>query len=311
MDDAAFDAWAAARRLPPGLTRGRPRFWLAGLRRRWWRPLRNVLFETGLWLIGQHAAGRIQALDVRVAPLDLPVPGLDPRLDGLSILHLSDLHLGYLPGGVAAIAAAVAGLRVDLCVLTGDYAPRYTAPAAAVVAALVPILDGVDSRHGVFLTLGNYDSARLARALRDEPSWRLLVNEQAVVAHGGATVRLTGLDDPYEQAHGPLRDALATGGEGFRIVLAHAPELAAAAAAGGADLYLCGHTHGGQICLPRGRPIFRNTRRPDLACGLWREGAMWGYTTRGAGVSGMPRRHNCPPEVALIRLRAVLPPDRQ
>lgn len=257
-----------------------------------------------MWGIGQYAAGLAEARNVRLAPLDLPVPELDPRLDGFTILHLSDLHLGYLSGVAEAAAAAVAGVSVDLCVLTGDFAPVYGAPPERIVAGVERIVSGIESRHGVFLTLGNYDSARLARGLRAYDGWRLLIDERARLQHGGATVSLTGLDDPYQQPHAPLRAALAAGGEGYRIVLAHAPELAAEAAASGADLYLCGHTHGGQICLPSGRPVFRNTRRPDLVRGLWREGTMWGYTTSGAGVSGIPRRHNCPPEVALIRLVA-------
>jgi uncharacterized protein len=258
-----------------------------------------------MWGIGQYAAGLTEARSVRLVPLYVPVPGLDPRLDGFRILHLSDLHLGYLPGVADAVTATTRGLKVDLCVLTGDYAPRYGTPPDRVIAGIKAILAGVSSQYGVYLTLGNYDSAPLARALRAESGWRLLINEQVQIRHAGATVTLTGLDDPYQQPHAPLQQTLCQPGEGFRIVLAHAPELAADAAAGGVDLYLCGHTHGGQICLPRGRAVFKNTRRPDLARGLWREGGMWGYTTSGAGISGIPRRHNCPPEVALLTLVAV------
>lgn len=301
VNDEAFAAWAQARRLPPGLRAGR-RTLKARLKRRYWRPLRTRVFEAGVWLIGQHAAGIAQARDVRVAPLFVPAQDLDPRLDGFTILHLSDLHLDSLSGVREAIVRAVDGLTPDLCVLTGDYAAHYRRNPEAVVAGLREILAGVQSRHGIYLSLGNYDSAALAIALRAESGCRLLVNEAASLTHDGAAISLLGLDDPFELAHGPMQEALAADSDGFRIVLSHTPDLAAAASAAGHHLYLCGHTHGGQICLPGGRALFANTSRPDLVRGLWYEDGMWGYTTSGAGVSGISRRHNCPPEVAVLTL---------
>jgi predicted MPP superfamily phosphohydrolase len=303
LDDDKFADWVVARRLPPGLLPGRSTV-IARWKRHYWRPVRKLLFEAVMWGMGQYQTGIDQALDVRLAPLLVPVPDLDPTLDGLTILHLSDLHLDSLAGIREAIQDAVRGVAPDLCLLTGDYAAHYRRNSAAVVEGLKQILEGVKPKHGVYLSLGNYDSVHLAKAIRAETEWRLLINESVRLSHGGAVITLLGLDDPFEQAHEPMVRALTGGGQGFRIVLSHTPDLAAAAAAAGHDLYLCGHTHGGQICLPNGRPMIVNTARPDLACGLWREGNMWGYTTRGAGVSGIPRRHNCPPEVALLTLVA-------
>lgn len=305
MDEAAFEAWARARRRPPGLKLDQSESPWAYLRRHYWWPARKRLFESAMWSVGLYAAGLAEARGVRLTAVDVPAPGLDSGLDGFRILHLSDLHLGSLDGVPEAIGAVVGGVEADLCVLTGDYAPRYSANPNRVVAALRAVLGNVRARHGILLTLGNYDSARLAAGLLADECWRLLINAQHRIEHDGSPLTITGLDDPYQQPHAPLLRALTEPAAGFRIVLAHAPELAAAAAEAGAGLYLCGHTHGGQICLPGGRPVFTNTRRPDLARGFWREGAMAGYTTRGAGVSGICRRHNCPPEVALLTLRAA------
>jgi predicted MPP superfamily phosphohydrolase len=70
------------------------------------------------------------------------------------------------------------------------------------------------------------------------------------------------------------------------------------------DLYLCGHTHGGQICLPWIGPPFLNARcRREYGSGEWRHNAMQGYTNRGIGTSTLPVRYNCPPEAAVITLR--------
>ena len=92
--------------------------------------------------------------------------------------------------------------------------------------------------------------------------------------------------------------------DGFRILLQHSPELLDEAAAASVALYLCGHTHGGQICLPGGIPLMTNIRTPRrYASGLWQHGDMTGYTSVGVGVSVMPLRFFSKGEVAVITLR--------
>ncbi len=91
--------------------------------------------------------------------------------------------------------------------------------------------------------------------------------------------------------------------EGCSLVLAHTPEVADLAAGAGHDLYLCGHTHWGQVCLPGGTPIitalYANRR---LAQGVWRQGAMLGYTHAGCGVSRIPVRFFTRGEVVMLTL---------
>jgi predicted MPP superfamily phosphohydrolase len=98
--------------------------------------------------------------------------------------------------------------------------------------------------------------------------------------------------------------ALDTVPEGYSIALVHSPEMAVQAAERGYSLYLCGHTHGGQICLPGGRPMVKRLiRNRSFAAGLWRCGRMSGYTNSGAGVSGPPLRYFSRGEAALVTLR--------
>ena len=100
--------------------------------------------------------------------------------------------------------------------------------------------------------------------------------------------------------------ALKSSAKGFRIGLVHSPEAVAQAAAAGIDLYLTGHTHAGQICLPGGIPIMTNsTVGRSYASGLWRYGNMVGYTSSGIGVSGLPLRFNSQGEVTHITLRSA------
>jgi hypothetical protein len=66
---------------------------------------------------------------------------------------------------------------------------------------------------------------------------------------------------------------------------------------------LCGHTHGGQICLPGGYPLTWDARCPRrLAAGAWSYGGMAGYTSVGAGSSVVNARLNCLPEITIHRL---------
>jgi predicted MPP superfamily phosphohydrolase len=90
-------------------------------------------------------------------------------------------------------------------------------------------------------------------------------------------------------------------------MLSHTPEIFRQAAHAAVDLLLCGHTHGGQICLPGGWPIFLDARIPRrLGRGRWQHAGMQGYTSPGAGASVVEVRLNCPPEVTVHRL---LQPD--
>ena len=88
-------------------------------------------------------------------------------------------------------------------------------------------------------------------------------------------------------------------------MLVHTPDLAEDAARLGCALYLCGHTHGGQICLPGGWPIVQHLHKETrLGRGLWRRRQMIGYTSLGAGVAGsLPIRLFAPAEITLFRLR--------
>ena len=92
--------------------------------------------------------------------------------------------------------------------------------------------------------------------------------------------------------------------DGFKILLAHAPEVYEAAAARGVDLYLSGHTHAGQIRLPVIGSIKHNSHCPkEFSFGLWRHAQMRGYTTAGIGCSSVPVRFHCPPEIVVFELK--------
>jgi hypothetical protein len=134
----------------------------------------------------------------------------------------------------------------------------------------------------------------------------MLVNESWEIREGTDKIWLVGVDDPhYYKTHDLQRAFRSVPENDFTILLAHSPEVYKKAVTYHADLYLCGHTHGGQICLSPLNPLLTNSRAPRFtALGCWNYKDMTGYTSRGAGASGVPLRFNCPGEITIITLRS-------
>jgi hypothetical protein len=168
---------------------------------------------------------------------------------------------------------------------------------------LAEVLAGPKVRDRIVAVLGNHDPASMAEAL-EHFGITTLVNESLTIERAGERLVVTGLDDVHRFYTPAAKEALIEAPQGFRIALVHSPEVADHAAAAGFSLYLSGHTHGGQICLPGGRSIFTRLRRCRFgAQGEWRAGAMIGYTSNGLGVGEVPLRFNCRGEIAVITLR--------
>jgi len=159
--------------------------------------------------------------------------------------------------------------------------------------------------YGVF---GNHDSIRMLPRL-EAMGVRMLLNEHIEITRGDARLHLVGVDDAhYYRVDNVASAAADVPIEEVSILLSHTPEIYRQAAHAGFDLMLSGHTHGGQICLPGGIPITLDSNCPRyMGAGAWRYRQMQGYTSVGAGTCIVPVRLNCPPEVALHRLRAGEP----
>jgi uncharacterized protein len=198
----------------------------------------------------------------------------------------------------------LAGLAVDLLALTGDVLAAHRTPLAAATEPLARLLEGLQVRDRRVAVLGNHDPAEMADAL-EELGFEVLINRSIAAERGTDRLLLTGLDDVHAFYTDAALAALLDGGDGgFRIALVHSPEVADHAAKAGVSLYLCGHTHGGQVCLPGGRALLtRLTRCRQAARGLWRDGPTTGYTSCGLGTAWPPLRYNCPGEMTVITLR--------
>jgi uncharacterized protein len=263
--------------------------------------LRLLLRLCGVW-----RRGLANGLDICYRTVELGFTRLPRAFDGYRILQISDPHFDAGDGLAEAIVRTVARAEVDLCVLTGDYrnAERGPFTQTAILEPLAAIRQSVRAADGFFATLGNHDVTDMVAPFR-RIGLQVLINRTHHVRRGAHALALTGIDDVHRYYTPAAPAALAAHDpNSFGIVLAHSPEMAGEAATASHDLYLCGHCHGGQVCLPSGRPLITHlTRHRDLYAGLWRHGAMWGYTSRGAGLADPPVRFNCQGEVTEFRLR--------
>ena len=264
-------------------------------------------FAVTMRALGLESRGRRNALEVRRVELELACPGLPAEFDGFRILHISDPHFDLCDGIAEAIGQAAADSPADICVLTGDYRAACHGPHHEAIAALGRLVPRISAPAGVWAVLGNHDSISMVQPM-ERLGIGLLINEAAYLYRGAARLRLVGLDDVHRFHTHLADDALAeyapAESDGFGIALVHSPDMAVAASGLGYGLYLCGHTHGGQICLPGGRPIVTHCDSPRrLARGLWRVGGMQGYTSSGAGASGVPLRYFSRSEITLLTLR--------
>ena len=266
------------------------------------RTLLQIMFRAG-WL---RARGERNARNAVVRTLRFTFDSLPSAFCGFTILHLSDIHADGLTGLSDSLSQRLQDLQVDVCVLTGDYRYKAHGPSHDVYPHMEKILASINARYGIVGVLGNHDAMEKVPVL-ERLGVTMLVNQSLPLSHGGDTIWLIGLDDPHYYGCDDLPGALhGVPEEVFKVLLVHTPELAAEAETHGIDLYLCGHTHGGQICLPWLGPVISGANCPRrYVRGAWRHKRVQGYTSAGVGVSVVPVRFFCPPEIVLIELRCT------
>lgn len=267
----------------------------------WMRPL----LKFGLQITGLYKRGLRNALQPVVREIDVWSARLPASFDGYKLLHVSDLHIDGRPQLTAALQELLGEVRADVCLITGDYRFEDFGPCENIYPEMRKLLPSLVRRDGVFSILGNHDISEIAFALHDI-GIRMLVNESVEIRRGNDSIWIVGIDDPFDYKCDDLPGALSNvPPQDFKVLLAHTPELYQSASDLEVDLYLCGHTHAGQIRLPFVGSLRNNVNAPkEYAYGQWKHGSMQAYTSAGAGCSALPIRYNCPPEVTLIRLRS-------
>ncbi|MDH3328151.1 MAG: CDP-archaeol synthase [Desulfobulbaceae bacterium] len=268
----------------------------------------RILYTWIFKLTGLYDKGMQNSLDIEVVKQTFLFQTLPQSFDGFRILLLTDLHLDGLEGLTDRLISRINNLEVDLCLVGGDIRMETYGPMAPCLRHLKKLLRVVRSRHGIFGVLGNHDCIEMSPDF-EEAGIIMLINDSWDINENGDRIWIAGVDDPHYYKVDDARQAFRNIPKNeFVIFLAHSPEAYLSAADFQPHLYLCGHTHGGQIRLPGRGPILTNSRAPRFtATGAWHYRNMTGYTSRGAGASGVPLRFNCPGEITLITLRRNTP----
>jgi predicted MPP superfamily phosphohydrolase len=277
---------------------------------------RELLSKAGLFSVavpfGVSLSSIAVSYDFRVEHREIVLPFWPDWLDGLRVVHLSDIHVGGAMDRqrLLQVVELTNQCHPDLVLHTGDF---LTHRSGDFDAPLYEALARVQAPHGQWACLGNHDfddPLRLERRLHD-CGVTLLRNRVTTLSLRGAPLEIAGIDFIFGRAARAATYARIIGGWGARrgvarILLNHDPTGFAALPAGCADLVLSGHTHGGHIGVQlnsaQALTVVGLAGIPDQ--GVFSHGDLRLYVTRCVGFYGYPIRIGIPPEIAVLVLRS-------
>ena len=245
-----------------------------------------------------------EANSLSIEKIEIKLERLPKKLDGLRIVHLSDIHHSPFTSleHITRAVTVANRLQPDMFILTGDYVshePEYIEPVAEVLGRL-------ESEFGTFACLGNHDHWTNAELVTDSfrrAKMSVLVNEGFRFTVRDASLWLCGVDD-YMVGKTDLKSALrGSFPDEMKLLLAHNPVIVKQAARFGVDLVLSGHTHGGQVKLRDEDKRILPQRK--MQNGLHQRKNTQIYITRGIGTVVLPIRYQCPPEISLLELQCA------
>jgi uncharacterized protein len=280
---------------------------------------RSVIMNVGravpFMAMGTSSAGVASGISgFEVRELEVRIRDLPSALEGFRIGQITDIHVGPFisPEYVRSAVEAMNSANVHLQVMTGDLIDDLDQLDETMAA-----LEACKAPHGMLAILGNHEHWRgldpilegyESLAERGAPI-RLLVDESRVIEHGGARLRVVGVDypmggrNPLMKAQRMRRSAevafQGTSPGETVLCLSHHPSFFPYAAEHGAHLTLAGHTHGGQVAL-LGIPIFGFVF--EYMLGRYKHKDSHLYVSGGTG-HWLPFRIGVPAEVSILTLR--------
>jgi uncharacterized protein len=250
---------------------------------------------------------------LNLTEIELEMPGLPPGSAPIRLLHISDVHIERPTQREADLLALVDAAKPDIIAITGDFLNLSYNRDEAAVEQVQHLLRRLHAPYGVYATLGSppVDLREVVPPLFADVPTRLLRDEWQTVDIGdGRHLHLLGLDCTHYRDEDAQRMASLDAGRpsgSVHVLLYHSPELMPEASAADFDLYLCGHTHGGQIRLPFVGPVVTSSQLGRrYVMGHYEEEGTHLYVSRGVGLEGLsaPRiRFLSPPEITLFTLR--------
>jgi len=266
-------------------------------------------------LLASLYATWIEPFRLRVTTQTFFSSKLDPSGPPIRLLHLGDLHVERLTRREAAVQQHVEALAPDIILFSGDFVNLSYRDDPLATQHIREIVSQWHAPYGIYCVSGTplVESAEHVARFVSGTDLRWLRDEVVPVEIGGQRLTLAGLDGAlWREDALPRLEAVAgrLPDDGTcRILLYHTPHVTPEAAQAGFDLFLCGHTHGGQLRLPLyGALLTASELGKRYEMGRYQVGAMTLYITRGLGMEGgsAPRaRFLCPPEMTLWTLRGV------
>jgi predicted MPP superfamily phosphohydrolase len=274
-------------------------------------PYLNAFFSVHLFLSLCTIDGfLIEPFSIQVTHHEFSSSRLSAQGRPLRIVHLSDPHVERTTIRERKLVPLVDELQPDLILLTGDYLNLSYLDDETALQDFRTLASQLHAPYGVYAVRGSVDSPALTERLFADLDIVVLENESFRLDIEGQEIYLVGVacshDLPIDI---PRLDQALKGvpSDSFKILLYHSPDLIEAASERGIDLYLAGHTHGGQIRLPLyGAIATSSIYGKQYEAGLFQEGPTHLYVSRGIGLEGAaaPRaRFLCRPEVAVHTLQ--------
>jgi predicted MPP superfamily phosphohydrolase len=272
-------------------------------RRNFLRAVNLAVFAAPATVVGYGVF--IERFQLRLREQNIEIPGLDPDLDGLRIVQLTDIHLSpFLSIRELDRAIAMANeTRAHLALVTGDLITSLGDP----LDLCLNHLTALRADAGIFGCMGNHERYAEAEDYVAEQGARLgmrfLRGAAAPLKFGNAMLNLAGVD--YQRLRAPYlvgTEKLVQPGA-FNVLMSHNPDVFPVAARQGYQFTVAGHTHGGQVRVEILRQDMNVARFfTPFVDGLYRKDSSSIFVSRGIGTIALPIRLGAPPEVALLRL---------
>ncbi|WP_411347872.1 metallophosphoesterase [Paenibacillus sp. WLX2291] len=239
--------------------------------------------------------------------ISLELPNLPPSLNGMRLVQFSDMHLGMGKniGDLDKLADVIMGEKPDLLCFTGDMVDEYASELNGGIAAL----QRMQAPLGKFAVLGNHDYLDDVLAVSQQMrqgGFQMLINENHIITRDDGVLAIAGLDDQLLGNPDVHKGAKGIPDDACRILLMHEPDYA--------DripeelqfgLQLSGHSHGGQIRVPLVGAVITPKGSRKYVMGGYKAGINGHlplYVNRGIGMSQLPVRFMCRPELTIFTL---------
>ena len=244
---------------------------------------------------------------VQINHYRIPVPHLPEAFQGFRVVHLTDLHLGFLVAQsfIENVIKRANRLKPDIIVCTGDYV--HASNSTQEIDTVWPILSKLKANYGVFSVLGNHDHwADTERSLHWlQRSGQSVRHTCKAVYKGKDRIIIGGSGDYWEDELNIDRCFSGSEEDDCRILLTHNPDAVDTVFETPLSLIFSGHTHGGQVCIPFCGPLVLPVENKRYSSGLIETEKGNLFISKGIGWTIYPVRFNCYPEIAVHELVSI------